>query len=174
MSHFDAVREMAGGMGAGEQAAGLLCPACKGGVSGEKSFSIKRDVSSASYTCHRASCGLKGCISMIAVALAQREYRKPKAYTESLVEVPQIIRDQLADRIASVDFMRHGITWAPQYDGGRLALPIRTKYNTRVGFTFRSLKKDVKPKSVILLTDLAHPPMSWYKWYAPKAMGSVS
>lgn len=159
----DNIRYLAKDLAFGEQITGLLCPSCKGGTSYEKSFSLKREVTAIAYMCHRASCGISGVVRASGAAPYTKKYREPKVYTNSLTEVPTAIKDKLANRIFAQDFVRHKIKWAPNYDGGRLAMPIPTRLGTKVGFVFRSLDRNVKPKAVTWLSNVAHPVMAWYE-----------
>ena len=49
-----------GTLSEGETLSGEVCPACKGGSQQEKSFSVSRSRGVLLFTCHRASCGIKG------------------------------------------------------------------------------------------------------------------
>lgn len=163
---FDAIRALAANLAVGEQASGLLCPRCRGGAGGELSLSISRDAIGAKYFCHRASCGAKGAVGMSPISTYESTAKpKPREYIGDLVEVPADVRTRLSDKIDGVDFIRQGIKWAPNYaPRGRLALPIRSRFGTRIGWEFRSTEKGDGIKSRLHMTTFDAIPMSWVRW----------
>ncbi len=80
----------------GESRAGVLCPACKGGRSGERSLSINRDKHRAYYKCWRASCSCSGLVNLGAnYVVARKEQLGGKRHV--LETSPQNINESISN-----------------------------------------------------------------------------
>ena len=169
MGKLDVVRDMAFPMAVGEQMSGLRCPLCE---STDNSFSLKREISSVKFMCHRAKCGYSGVAALTAGAMPAREKKEPKNnFLSELVEVPEHVKKWVGERIEPEDYDRYGVKWAPNYAGGRLALPVRGPFDTRSGYNFRSLAAGSGAKAILWLTDINEPAMSWCKKVAENGYG---
>jgi len=150
----------------GGQVSGEVCPKCRGGLSGEKSLSVVREGSAVSWHCHRSSCDFTGAHGVplteeslsTAVPPAARRHYPPK-----LVGVPNSILDLLEEkyRISRQDVKRQGFMWS-YMDGGRLAMPIKTRWMNEIGHSFRSLRGASPKNRILLYAGVGNPSMSWY------------
>lgn len=169
MGSTDAVRLMAEKLGKDEQASGLLCPYCNGGNSGEKSFSIFRSATKASFICHRAQCKVQGGVLMSVLAgpdTATPAVSKLWSYKGELLALPDDVREQVINEwgLTTDSIAKMQLKWAPTYREGRIAIPIFNRGHRISGFTFRSLDKKATPKSIIQMTQTDEPVMSWYRF----------
>lgn len=180
-SCFRTIRELGGELCVDEQRSGLLCPNCRGGAESEVSLSLSRTATGISYCCHRDKCGWKGHIPMIASVssneddLFKRERVLPEAkkFYGKLEELPEEIRIKLTTKyfLTEAEIQRAGWLWSPDMDGGRVCMPICSRFARNIGHSFRSLDKRKRPKNRNILTATGEPLMSWYKSVADPAKG---
>lgn len=162
------IKEMASKMATQEQLGGLECPSCLGGDSKEKSLSLRRDVTRTYYKCHRASCNIQGSVNMSGIDVSPPPQKRPSKveYTEKLEALPTYIKQLLLDRYGLKDLDTFGLRWAPLWDKGqgRVAIPLWDRWRNRIGWSFRSLNKNIKPKSVIMMSNSENVCMTWYMY----------
>lgn len=144
--------------------AGELCPACKGGGSGERTLSVSRKDGILLWNCHRASCNLKG---------AAGGGSKTRARTPSEVHCRGVVGRTIARESSVVEettrqwlmaryaltahqFSRAEISW--DEDTNRLCLPVFGWQGERRGVVLRALDGR-KPKT---LTHTEQGAMAWY------------
>lgn len=160
------IKEMAVKLDKDEQVGGLVCPSCQGGERGDKSFSLRRDVTRTYYKCHRASCGIQGSVNMAGIVSEAPPKKKHIStdFTDKLEAIPNSVKQLLLDRYGLKDLDTFGLRWAPLWDKGkgRVAIPLWDRWRNRSGWAFRSLEKDVKPKSIIMMSSSENPCLTWY------------
>lgn len=148
-----------------ETLAGELCPACKGGSSNEKTFSVSRREGRLLYICHRASCGVRGSTGSAGPsfsggtkqvstrgAVGRWAFREAASVTGS---VKKILYDKYEITESQISRCKIGIDELTE----RLVLPVLSFRGDVEGATLRSLKVGEKPKS---LTHTEPGAMAWY------------
>lgn len=168
------IKAMASELALDEQATGLTCPQCKGGASGESSFSVRKNIVSANYFCHRSSCDLRGTVNMIGtLGSGPLSTEPPKAkrlveFAGKLEPLPDKVVEYIQEKwqMDSLSILKQGIQWSPEWDngGGRIAMPINSRLGARIGFVFRTMLPGVKPKTINYLSSAYEVCMSWYPW----------
>lgn len=161
------VRLIAARLPVNGQTSGEVCPKCRGGLTGEKSLSVYRGAAGASWKCHRSSCGFQGHIGAAgtagsSVGLTPSVKQEAKPYVPKIQGVPSAIVDELEARynILQETQLRQGFVWTPDL-GGRLGMPIRTRWMNSIGYSFRSFT-DGKPKNLIIRDGSEAPTLAWY------------
>lgn len=163
-----------GHMHDGETRAGELCPACKGGETGEGSLSVTKREGVLLWQCHRASCGFKGATGS-SVRHSGNGYHTRVPETRGAVgrEIlrsaeavpPEIVQRLLSDyAINRAHISRCEIGW--DTDTSRLALPVQNLRSERLGVVLRALDGR-KPKT------LNHTEKDAIAWYPNHSAGGV-
>ncbi len=151
-------------LGEGVTTSGNLCPQCKGGSTGEGTFSVSRRDGVLLWHCHRASCGLSGSSSR------HRGSGEPSTrsvdvrgtvgrdYIRTSSALPEHIASILSERygLGPRHFARWGIGWAEAES--RVVVPVLTPQGEPAGAVLRSVTGAV-PKS---LTHTESAAMAWY------------
>jgi hypothetical protein len=164
------IRVLTSGLLPGGQLSGELCPFCKGGTSKERAFSVRKNEDhSITYKCHRAKCQCSGNLppsagSVTTYGGATAPVPQKQEFYGPLTSIPDEAMEKLVKKysLTKEDVRRGGFSWAPQLDGGRLAMPIRNRWIRSVGFSFRTLDKRKTPKNRIYMSDPVAPAMSFY------------
>jgi hypothetical protein len=149
----------------GETVAGQLCPSCKGGITGERSFSISNKNGWLVWNCHRSSCGYKGSLAVAkhttyGIATKVPECRGVVGRTilrqsEALAEAN---RQDLLERygITEEHITKYELGWDTETN--RLCLPVQDFFGNRLGVNLRALDNR-QPKTKLHAEDNA---ISWY------------
>lgn len=156
-----------------ESASGLLCPACSGGRTGERSLTWKRSGFLGWLRCHRAGCGYYAAVPVDGdYVVAQPEF-KPRPYTNALHPPGHAlvgllwrrygIRQGIAERyvrqpekIGTFVVHEETLLTAPR----AMYLPVLSPYGEDRGGVLRYLDGS-KPKTVSYLTT-TQPKLAWY------------
>lgn len=134
--------------------AGELCPACKGGDTGEGSLSVSRREGRLLWVCHRASCGFSGGSSSNVWRASGRTEAVScrgtvgRTYIRSSVCVPPETCSYLEQRyaITSEHLRRAGVGWDEREQ--RVVIPVRGLQGQEFGANLRSLSGAI-PKSML-------------------------
>jgi hypothetical protein len=154
----------------GENRAGQLCPACKGGVTGECTFSVKRDSHHVYYKCHRASCGYAGRVRTSGEAADER--RREKRIFRTFVLDPEPVQGEAAEAVkqkyllSDDEYHRAGFGWTRAYSPpdhpGRLWIPMRRRDGGLRGYTVRDLTGQLPKKAMNFKLRDEDNTISWY------------
>ena len=148
----------------GTSIAGELCPACKGGSTGERTLSISKEDGQLKWYCHRSSCGFRGI-----EAAGRRSYSitKPvstrgftgRTFIRTCEAVPETIQKVLTQRyqIDQSHLSRWNIGW--DADSQRLVIPVLGPTGEELGAVLRTLDKAITPKSKSHIEENA---LSWH------------
>ena len=144
----DEIKNLALGIGIGEQVTSLLCPICSGGETHEKTFAIKRIETGLLYTCYRAKCGRAGFIpsssldyTPIVKKFTPRVYRRA---TENLtVAQAMFFYDKFG--LSAEELIDNGFKYNKETD--RFIMPILNYSGFEIGHMARSYSGDT-PKAV--------------------------
>lgn len=144
------------------ETARLLCPKCRGGSSGEKSFICSRDVGSVVlYHCFRATCTFSGRIGM---APSLHDHTSPRVRARRAMEHPVEPLDKEDIEMFRAVF---GITpdrdtyWCPSME--RYAHRVYGPIGQNRGWVLRDYAGHKVPKALAYpYSDLAEPFISWY------------
>lgn len=158
-------------LGEGETQSGVLCPACEGGASKEKSLSVSRREGFLLWNCHRASCSFGGSSRVSATGREKGSDFTPPRQFSYITTTPlnSATAKFLATRygIPAEDFRLAGCGWtgdgAGNY-GRRVSFPIFGPDSRKRGENYRSYEEGVKPKSLIKLANDEAIAQCWYKW----------
>ena len=151
----------------GENRAGQVCPSCKGGSSGEGSFSISRDSNHVIFKCHRASCSFAGRIRTN--GSAAREYKEHnRSYREFVTdpdpvsaETTSFLREKYL--LSDEELRRSGFGWINKYgSAGRLWIPMRRRDGSVRGYTARDLTGTEPKKALNFKWRVEDSSLSWY------------
>lgn len=133
----------------GETAAGQLCPACRGGSTGERSLSVSRDGDSLLWKCHRASCGFGGGSGSKATS-----YRTQTPSTKGIVgrtyyRAADPLPAEVAELLESKYYLSANqlrlLMW--DADAQRVALPVLNSEGELTGCVLRS-ESGEQPKAL--------------------------
>lgn len=158
------------GLGEGETSSGLLCPACKGGASEEKSLNVSRRDGVLLWFCHRASCGFSGRSGAAAAGSGEgrgsKEKRKPYYIRTTPLgeEVTRLLAERY--RITSKDLELAGFEWTGEGVGvyaRRVHMPIFGPDSRKRGANLRSYEGK-QPRALIQMYSDEEVPQCWYKW----------
>lgn len=155
-----------------DSASGLLCPACQGGRTGERSLGYRLEGFLGHLTCFRAGCGYRACVPVDGTAEVRAVAFKPRPYTGALFPPNGTLSHFLHCRYglaqdtidAYVKDSGHG-TWitgdlrVPR----AVYMPVLSPYGEDRGGVVRFLD-GTKPKTISYLTT-AHPKLAWYTHY---------
>lgn len=147
----------------GATAAGQLCPACGGGPSKARTFSVTRDGQALRFYCHRASCDCRGSTTGTARRPGHTDPVSVRGavgrqYIRTADAVPTAIAESIQAQygLTSRHVSRWGIGWDEEEN--RLVLPVRTLQGEDAGSVLRSLSGAV-PKTISHTEPLA---LAWY------------
>lgn len=149
-----------------------VCPKCKGGQSGERSFAVGRQGGFLWWMCHRASCGWRGKERLSGGDL----YDAPETTDQQRhgvdrdfkrVPLPASIKYALAEQYSIKEETIDRVRWSytPDYGGGlgaRVIFPIFNPDGHQRGEQYRSYEGHVlKAKTNMVLAEQA---ISWYRF----------
>lgn len=139
----------------GDTLGGQLCPACKGGGSGEHSMSISRRGGSLLWKCHRSSCGFSGYrVSKEAGAISYHGggTKVPttkgvvgRIYYKEAAKLPEEIMEALSTKYYLNKRQLSLLGW--DEDTKRVALPVFNAESEVLGCVLRSEQGDM-PKAL--------------------------
>lgn len=157
----DEVKLLGADLDVDERSEHLLCPACNGGRSSERTFIITRTDTGLLYKCHRASCSVKGYVSSIGSELikgyTKRKASKPRAkpYTRDMVKLPPEQSGWLSTQFHITIQMMEQEGWKWNEETQRVILPIRDARHAELGHNARYWREldtmdliSVGPKSI--------------------------
>lgn len=151
------------GLPDGATAAGELCPSCKGGSTGEGTFSVTREGSFLKFYCHRASCGLKGSTGSSAHHVPRTVVPPVRGivgrnYIATSGALPEDVRQRLIHDYCINKGLasRWGIGWNEEEK--RVVLPVYNLQGEADGSVLRSLS-GAKPKTISHTDPMV---MAWY------------
>lgn len=156
-----------------DSASGLLCPACQGGRSGERSLGFRREGFMAWFTCFRAGCGYRALVPMAGDLEVRPPEFTPRPYMGEL--------DEPGHGLAGLLGTRYGLSYASVFRYVRepldcglfewakpsgltapraMYMPVLSPYGEDRGGVLRYLD-GTKPKTVSYLTT-TQPKLAWY------------
>lgn len=152
----------------GETRSGQVCPACNGGSSKEKSFSVSRSGGVLLYNCFRATCNFGGAIGSTKVSsrsgsISERD--RNQAYIGTAPLNPDDVKflaekfGLTGDAIELAGIKRTSSTTGIY--SGRICFPIYGPDLRQRGACYRSYS-GATPKSLTQLNDSGAIAMSWY------------
>lgn len=171
-SHRNAIYLEHSDLPEGQTESGVVCPACQGGDTHEKSLSVTRRGNTLLFICHRSSCDLRGAVTgsgMPATGAGKRRLDNENSY-------PRITTEPLNQ--ASIKFLatRYGIPeesieyagfrWTGDASGRygrRVSMPIYGPNLVERGTSYRSYE-GVRPKAIVEMRTDADICSSWYRW----------
>lgn len=143
----------------------VLCPACGGGSSNDKTCSITKNESGAIlWICFRDNCQIKGRGGSGKTLAPKSQQAKPKTNKEIRVEkllkektdsIPEALLERALSQYNLV-LPEHFIRWTSKYSpegAGRLAIPIFDKYMDLKGYDLKDITKEQSPKSLTIAGD---------------------
>lgn len=149
-----------------------VCPKCKGGQSGERSFAVGREGAFLWWMCHRASCGWRGRERLAGSSLYdapettdQKRHGVDREFKR--VPLPPGIKQALAEQYSIKEETIDRVRWSytPDYGGGlgaRVIFPIFDPDGRQRGEQYRSYDGHVlKAKTNMVLAQQA---ISWYRF----------
>ena len=169
-----------------DSASGLLCPACNGGRSGERSLGYRREGFLGFFNCFRAGCGYKAIVPMAGGYEVRPPVFKPRPYTGALKEpgygLYALLKQRYGLEIATTSrFVREPVdsfgTWISlgrDYQAPvprAMYMPVLSPYGEDRGGVLRYLD-GTKPKTVSYLTT-SQPALAWYVRDALPKLGPV-
>lgn len=158
-------------LGDGQTAAGEVCPACKGGSSKERTFSVSRRGDVLLYKCHRASCPCHGALTV------GRLLGRLERAVQAKASFPSVRTSAISEGFIEFFSTKYSIprsvvescnlTFTDTTDrrlGGRVCFPIYGPDHKVRGNVYRSYEPFTVPKAIIELKNTNDIAMSWYKW----------
>lgn len=149
----------------GQTVAGQLCPACEGGESRERTFSVSRRDGKLFWNCHRATCDCRGSEASgshshggTATQIPHSRGVVGRTILRQSSMVDEEVRAYLASRYCIEDrhISKYEIGW--DNDTNRLCLPVKDVQGERLGCVLRALDSR-KPKT---LTHTEQGAISWH------------
>lgn len=146
----------------GDTSNGGLCPACNGGVSGDRSLSVSRRDGTLLWICYRDSCGFRGREGQraggIRTVVPSTRATAGRWIAREAEPLPADVSELLASRyqIGAKLTSYGGFGW--DTESNRLTMPVRGAQGQELGVMLRSLSGE-KPK-VISHTEKGA--MAWY------------
>lgn len=144
----------------------VLCPACGGGQSREKSLSVRQDsIGILKLRCYRASCEwFAVSVTDRNAVLLSKQMKPPAVYRSPTIplqgEIRGILRGQYACDISMLN--EHG--WRLNEHGTELVMSIRSPYGMERGHVTRTF---TTPKRCYTFKATAQPWLDW--WNCPRA-----
>lgn len=139
----------------GESVGGQLCPACKGGGSGEYSMSVSRRQEMLLWKCHRASCGFSGYRASKTIGAIDYHGGGTKVpttkgvvgriYYKEADKLPQEVMETLVRKYSLNRRQLSYLGW--DEDSNRVALPVFNAESEVLGCVLRSESGDT-PKAL--------------------------
>lgn len=162
----DAIELEYGSIPEGVRLSGQMCPACRGGRSGEASLSVGRNGGVLLWRCHRASCGSSGSTGRSPISIPSTGVAGNKGTSPPFVRVaplPEDVATRLQECYSLDDAAQHrgqlGYVYGREGEDGRVHFPCFDFGGERKGFVLRSLSGAV-PKS---LSFVEKPGLAFYK-----------
>lgn len=160
----------AGGLQVGEQTRKITCPSCEGGVTREKSFSLRKDPARILFNCWRASCGFKGIIDYNGAFIEDGREEMSRALKPARIFMGAlspfgVAGINLFDSKFSMtvqDLTEGGVQFAREED--RYAFPVLSPHHGKRGLTLRDFntRPTTYPKWDAFPSYANH---TWLGWY---------
>jgi hypothetical protein len=162
----------------GESRSGLLCPACKGGGSGERTLWMNRDSRYVLYKCYRAKCSIGGKVNVRNATASERKEElggKRRLLEASPLPLTAEDIDWLKDKyhLSDEEIYRNelGRTRLHSYRvESRLYIPIFRFDRTVRGYTARDTEGLEAKKAVSFRWHEEEPNLSWHVARASKKL----
>lgn len=146
-------------LGDGQSEAGQLCPACKGGSTGETTLSVSRVGERLLWKCHRASCGFSGASGSKQMGNDGGRTRTPplrgvvgRTYYRDSDRLPE----EVAELLKAKYYLNHkqlsALGWNDHYS--RVVIPVMSWSAEMIGSVLRS-ETGVQPKALSYTEDNA-------------------
>lgn len=136
----------------------VICPACGGGQSSEKTLSMTRHEGLV-WQCFRAKCSITGGTNSITFSTTQRKPKKQSIIWDGVLhEVPPKVADAIFDKWLLRDVPSW--YWTTDY-GGRVAMSVRAHNDTHRGWVLRALNSTSHTKALTYIEKGQG--LSWYK-----------
>lgn len=136
----DTVLSLASDLAIGDRSEHLVCPACGGGASHERSLLIWCNVDGITYKCYRAKCSLGGKIGEMGYRPVTKKVRKPRFHTDMLD--PEPLPDDVVDYLLGLfpwmsEKMLHinGVMWSETKE--KVLYPIKSISGFNEGYLAR-------------------------------------
>lgn len=146
-------------LGDGESEAGQLCPACRGGSTGETTLSISRVGERLLWKCHRASCGWSGASGSKQVGYDGGRTRTPvlrgvegRTYYRDSEKLPVEVAEHLQVKYSFTSRQINNLGWDVQRE--RIVIPISDHRGEMIGSVLRS-EQGAEPKALMYAEDNA-------------------
>lgn len=165
MTPFETIRLTGGLLSHGESERGL-CPWCRGGSTGEKSFVITRDGNNLKYTCFRATCGnnSSGVLNLSGTPVKLSKYKKkPKSreYTHATRMLSVAARVMLFDKFGFTTRMLDEYR-IKQDEDGRIVIPLFNRDGVQQGHEVKKGLVDEAGPKAIAYHGHTSDGMAWY------------
>lgn len=153
------------GLADGINLASELCPACKGGDTGERTLSVARKDGRLMWICHRASCPFRGS-EWGPCRVGELYTRTPsprgvtgRDYIRTSSPLPDKYREMFTEKYSlEINTLAHwGIGWAEE--DKRVVMPVRNRQGEDIGAQLRSYE-GANPKTI------THTEACAVAWYA--------
>lgn len=144
----------------GHNQSGMLCPACEGGRSGERSLSVTRTGFLAMLYCHRAGCGYSAAIPTDASAVFEPPAFKPRPFRGELCTPSSALRLYLEHFYGISEDTVWVYTKGVVGTDDRVYMPVYGPRGEDRGGVLRMLDGS-KPKTISFLTT-DQPKLAWY------------
>lgn len=171
MTPYDQIRQLSVGLYTGEQRGGELCPFCRGGRTGERSFSFTKTVVGAIvYQCKRGSCGrtgrVDGPVGLHNVEAKRPEFT-PRHYTGTFLDVPEVISEYYIAKFGFSDreWRDAGVRWSPEYN--RTVWRVCSPSLVVRGYELRDHTAEGRLKTL----HYRHSPDEWLGWFPKQRSG---
>lgn len=146
-------------LGDGESEAGQLCPACRGGSSGETTLSVSRVGERLLWKCHRASCGWSGASGSKQVGYDGGRTRTPvlrgvvgRTHYRDSERLPEAVSELLSTKYYFTSRQLSQLGWDPQRE--RVVIPVHDYRGELIGSVLRS-EQGAEPKALSFTEDNA-------------------
>ena len=160
------ILSIAEGLAVGDSLAGLVCPKCKGGRSGEVSFGVTRERHGVLFNCHRNSCSYRG---FVATAGWSSDYQssgerstKHRPYTKPTVSLGEEEYEFFRERFELTPELIDYAGWRLNPEDGRVVMPVRNSNGYDIGCTARSYSPTTTKKSIAYPDDTKRPWLCYY------------
>lgn len=152
----------------GETVTGELCPACNGGMNGDRALAVSRREGKLLWICYRASCAFKGSsnssVGYTGTSPVNTRGATGRWIAREAEQIPERVGELLLQRysIGPGEISRGKLGWSD----GRLVMPVISSTGEPEGCTMRSFD-GAKPKS------LAHTEPDALAWYRNRSSGAL-
>lgn len=168
------LQDMAAKLYDGEEARPTVCPFCGGGTNLDISFCMKREGYKVLYICHRASCGIKGVMSVGSKASKAARHKKRVFVTDTDPLCPEARAFLMEHNHLSLTELNRGeISQTSHYSPAgryRIYMPIFRPDGTVRGYACKDLFKQQSPKVLNFLFKEDECKVSWYSVRKSKAL----